>query len=141
MNFDNKMIEDAKAAKSAKELFELAKANGVEITEEDASAYFEQLNPKCGELEDDELNNVSGGGCGGYASASLNGHYYKLVNDRTDSCGRFSCLICGGSHGQHAAGCPALDNSMGADVSNKCMNCIHRGGHRMIGSYCKLDWK
>lgn len=29
-----------------------------------AKTYFAQLNPKCGELEDDELDNVVGGGCG-----------------------------------------------------------------------------
>ena len=32
-------------------------------TEEEAKAYFEQLHPKTGELSDDELDNVAGGGC------------------------------------------------------------------------------
>ena len=58
------LIEKAKTAKTAEELFELAKANGVEITEDDAKTDFVQLNPKCGELADDELDNVAGGGCG-----------------------------------------------------------------------------
>lgn len=57
------LIEKAKTAKTAEELFELANANGVEITVDDAKTYFAQLNPKCGELADDELDNVSGGGC------------------------------------------------------------------------------
>ena len=35
----------------------------MELTEESAKAYFEQLNPKTGEVSDDELNNVAGGGC------------------------------------------------------------------------------
>ncbi len=61
--FDDKMVQSAKAAKCATELLELAKANGVELTENDAAKYFEQLNPKCGELDDDELDNVAGGGC------------------------------------------------------------------------------
>lgn len=61
--FDDKMIQSAKAAKCATELLELAKANGVELTENDASKYFERLNPKCGELDDDELDNVAGGAC------------------------------------------------------------------------------
>lgn len=57
-------IEAAKAAKSAEELIALANENGVKLTDEKAKTFFEQLNPKCGELDDDELDNVSGGGCG-----------------------------------------------------------------------------
>ena len=33
------------------------------MTLEDASVYFAQLHPASGELSDDELNAVSGGGC------------------------------------------------------------------------------
>ena len=40
----------------------LAKENGIELTEEEAQAYFAQLN-KSGELSDDELDAVAGGGC------------------------------------------------------------------------------
>jgi hypothetical protein len=60
------MIEKAKAAKSAEELLELAKANGVEMTADEAATYFAQLNPKSGELDDDDLDAVAGGagGCG-----------------------------------------------------------------------------
>ena len=53
------LIEKAKTAKTVKELFEHAKANNVELTVEDAATYFAQLNPKCGELGDDELDNVA----------------------------------------------------------------------------------
>ena len=56
------LILKAKEAKSAKELLVLAKENGIEMTEESAKAYFEQLH-KTGEVSDDELGNVSGGGC------------------------------------------------------------------------------
>ena len=38
MNFNAEMIEKAKMAKSAEELLEIAKANGVEMTEEEANA-------------------------------------------------------------------------------------------------------
>ncbi len=62
-NFLPEQIEMAKQAKSAEELAELAKENGVDITEDEAREYYEQLN-KTGELSDDELDNVSGG-CGG----------------------------------------------------------------------------
>lgn len=62
------MILKARRAKSAQELIALAQESGVEMTEESANAYFEQLH-RNGELSDDELDNVAGGGCstsGGY---------------------------------------------------------------------------
>ena len=61
MNRD--LIAKAKAAKTVGELMALAKENGTELTEESAKAYFEQLHPKTGELSDEELDNVAGGGC------------------------------------------------------------------------------
>ena len=54
------LIAMAKTAKSAEELLELAKANGVELTEADAKTYFEQLNAN-GVVADDELGAVAGG--------------------------------------------------------------------------------
>lgn len=64
-NLTPELIAKAKAAKSAEELLELAKANNVEITEDMAKTFFEQLNTS-GALSDDELEAVSGGGniCG-----------------------------------------------------------------------------
>ena len=61
--FTPELIEKAKSAKTPEELMALAKENGMELTEESAKAYFEQLNPKTGELADEELDNVSGGAC------------------------------------------------------------------------------
>lgn len=63
-NLTPEMIEKAKEAKSADELKTFAKANNVELTDEEAIAYFNQLCPKIGELDDDELDNIAGGGCG-----------------------------------------------------------------------------
>ena len=60
---NEEMIAKAKEAKTVEELIALAKENGVELTEEDAKMYFEQLNAKKGELSDDELDAVAGGGC------------------------------------------------------------------------------
>ena len=62
--FTPELIEKAKSAKTPEELTAIAKENGVELTEESAASYFEQLSPKTGELSDSELDNVSGG-CGG----------------------------------------------------------------------------
>ena len=61
--YTDELIAKAKQAKNPEELLALAKENGVELTEESAKAYFNQLNPKTGELADDELDNVAGGGC------------------------------------------------------------------------------
>ena len=64
-NLTPEMIEKAKAAKSAEELLEIAKANNVEMTADEAATYFAQLNPKSGELDEDDLDAVAGaGGCG-----------------------------------------------------------------------------
>ena len=63
LNLTPEMIEKAKGTKSAEELLALAKENGVELTEKEAATYFAQLNPKSGELDDDELDAVAGGGC------------------------------------------------------------------------------
>ena len=63
MKMNNELIAKAKQAKNPEELLALAKENGVELTEESAKSYFNQLNPKTGELADDELDNVAGGGC------------------------------------------------------------------------------
>lgn len=64
-NFNSELLEKAKAANSVEELLVLAKGNGMTLTEERAKAYFEQLHPTSGELADEELENVAGGGCGG----------------------------------------------------------------------------
>ena len=64
-NLKPEIIEKAKAAKTAEELLEIAKAEGVEMTADEAVTYFEQLNPKGGAIDDDDLDSVAGaGGCG-----------------------------------------------------------------------------
>lgn len=56
------LYEQARGAKSAEELISLAKTAGIDLGEENAKQLFAQLN-RSGELSDDELNNVAGGGC------------------------------------------------------------------------------
>lgn len=63
MKFTDEQLVKAKAAESAEELLALAKEAGIEMTAEEADKYFAELH-KEGELSDDELDNVSGGGCG-----------------------------------------------------------------------------
>ena len=66
-NITPELIAKAKAAKTAEELLELAKANNVELTEEQAQTYFAQLSAK-GTVADDELDAVAGGGCFDFVS-------------------------------------------------------------------------
>ena len=63
MEINQELIQKAKEAKTSEELMVLAKENGIELTGESANTYFEQLHPKTGELSDEELDNVAGGGC------------------------------------------------------------------------------
>ena len=63
-DFNAEMIQKAKGAKTAEELLEIAKENGVDMTADEAKTYFAQLNPESGALSNDELDCVSGGGCG-----------------------------------------------------------------------------
>ena len=60
-NITTELIAKAKAAKSAEELLELAKENGVELTAEEAKTCFEQLHTNAA-MSDDELEAVAGGG-------------------------------------------------------------------------------
>ena len=51
------MLLQARKAQNAQELLSLAADHGMEMTEESANAYFDQMS-KIGELSDDELDNV-----------------------------------------------------------------------------------
>ena len=85
-NFTPELIEKARQANSPEELLALAKESGIELSEDKAKEYFEQLN-RSGELSDEELDNVSGGGC-----------YYKdgrLVVTVHYKCQRWTCKDCG----------------------------------------------
>ena len=63
MKISKELLEKAKTAKSAEELLAMAKAENIELTEEQAAKAFAEIN-KAGELSDEELDNVTGG-CGG----------------------------------------------------------------------------
>ena len=55
-------IEKAKECKTVEELRSLAKENNMELTRDDGKKIFARLNPESGELADEELGNVAGGG-------------------------------------------------------------------------------
>ena len=63
MKLTQEMMEKARAAKTAEDLLLLANENGISITAQEADIYLAQLHPTDGELADNELDDVSGGGC------------------------------------------------------------------------------
>ena len=81
--FTKELLQKAKSAESAEALQALAKENDYEISTEEANAYFAQLH-KRGELSDEELENVSGGGC------RKDGH---LVTSLINGCLKWSCKV------------------------------------------------
>ena len=94
-NLTPAMIEKAKAAKNAEELLELAKANGMEITADEAKTYFAQLNPKSGELDDNDLDNVAGGASGcAYKDEVGNMTKVRVINGN-------KCPRCGSTNGMY----------------------------------------
>lgn len=101
-NFTPEMIEKAKAAKTAEELLVLAKENNVELTEEEAKAYFVQLNPNLGELTDEELDNVAGGGCGDDQYQIKHGDRVQMRQEYSNNCpickGRTGIYVSEGSY-------------------------------------------
>ena len=77
-NLTPELIAKARAAKSTEELLELAKENGVEITEEEAKTFYEQLHTN-GAVADDELEAVAGGGCNVFEQ------FFRLINRSNDN--------------------------------------------------------
>lgn len=63
MEYTSEIIEKAKELKTVDELIAFAKQYGEELNCEKAEELFAKLH-KTGELSDDELDNVAGGGCG-----------------------------------------------------------------------------
>ena len=95
-NLTPEMIEKAKATKSADELLALSKENNVEITADEAATYFAQLNPKSGELDDDDLDAVAGGAC---ADSNDNDNPAVGVGDTVQITRGETCSSCGNNIG------------------------------------------
>lgn len=97
MEMNTELVAKAKKAKTPEELMALAKENGIEMTEETAKTFFEQLKPKTGELSDDELDNVAGGGCyadDGYLMTTI-GNKCKHFEERLGHSGvKGTCCAC-----------------------------------------------
>ncbi len=83
---NEEMLKKARAAKSAEELFEMAKANGFDISQEKAKEIFARLGSDS-ELSDEELGAVAGGcDTGGGGSSPV---YCPVCGEEMEY---FSCL-------------------------------------------------
>ena len=94
-NFTPELLREAKTAKSAEDLLALAKENNVEMTEEEAKTYFEQLNAN-GAVSDDELDAVAGGAC---SDDSGNDNPAVGVGDTVQITSGKNCSSCGSNMG------------------------------------------
>lgn len=131
-NITAKLVEEARGAASAKELLALAQENGIELTEEEAEAYFEKLH-RSGEMSDEELDNVAGGGC--YTNWLYDGASDFLVVTNGYSCELWECN-CGGKSGFASGfgGSRVACKACGSTPS--CGTCRYRR-HRQVGYYCE----
>ena len=87
MNISKELLEKARTANSAEELLSMAKAEHIELTAEQAAKAFAELK-RSGELADEELDNVAGGGCGdpetpGEPKFNVGDRVYYLVTKPT----------------------------------------------------------
>ena len=101
---DANLLDEAMKAGSAKELREMAKTRGIELTEAEAENYYCRMH-RLGELSDDELSDVAGGGC-----HQKDG---RLVVSYFHSCDQFVCKSCGrsGKHTHHVGNIVTIDPS------------------------------
>lgn len=106
---NNELLQKAMSANTAEELFDLAKENGIELSEESAKAYFEQIHSN-GEISDEELENVAGGGC--YSGNRL------VVTTITNACMYFACKC-----GKNQDSLWQYGNWGIAVSKRKCLNC------------------
>ncbi len=76
---NKEMIEKMKAAKSAEEIIAIAKEFGEELTKEKAAELLNSLGNVEGELSDDDLDAVAGGGLTG---SMVSGNSRAFLNQK-----------------------------------------------------------
>ncbi len=99
MNLTPELISKAKAATSAEELIKIAEGEGVKLDEKDAEFFFSKMNESGGELADEELEAVAGGGCGNDEPSPYPRHDWDWSCDHQqdyawDSMWQGECLMC-----------------------------------------------
>ena len=126
----NEMIMKGKNANTVEELKEMAAEQDWDMTDEEATAYFDELQncaaQDSGELSDDELDDVSGGGC-----HTKDG---RLVVTVLHSCGHFTCKNCYNTahllRGAENGRCKRCRTNA---YCKNCAYCIYEGGKWLCG--------
>ena len=121
MEINQELLAKAKEAKTVEELMALAKGNNIELTEEKVNEYFSKLHSETGEISDDELDNVSGGGC--------------LSDDPYDTCmadgyclSDYVCSRCGTRGIDFSTGVLRCSGCFASDP--RCRNCMNSIGDK-----------
>lgn len=99
MNLSVNQIKHARLAADPEALLDLARAEGIAMTAEEARDCFAKLHPPAGELADDELDAVSGGGCGNSAATPYPvGTCVGIIDSRSSTAGELiRCGVCQGT--------------------------------------------
>jgi hypothetical protein len=119
-HFSEEILAKANKMKSVEELLSLAKENDIPLTREQAQEYYTQLTPKSGELSDEELDNVGGGGC---ASNPVEGDYFMPEITR---CDLWTCKNCGSTKSKGVSiGRHMLAVCEGCNFNSYCITCSH----------------
>ncbi len=134
------LLEQAKKANSPEELQKLAQENELKLTPEEANAYFDQIHAPKGELSDDELDDVSGGGC------TTNGGYTVVTSELKCFTGQYqinSWLVYKNiekseSYNDSNASLRTLWNMNCGSDGNRCGRCAHLEFDGGIG-YCGVS--
>jgi hypothetical protein len=115
-HFTPEVIAKAKATRSAEELLEIAKANGVELTAEEAKTYFEQLHVNSA-VSDDDLDTVAGGACGTDGEAEEETAEETAEEERQAlPAGKRICPACKTSVPMNIRKCPSCQKLLNARV-------------------------
>ena len=121
MEINQELLAKAKEAKTVEELMALAKENNIELTKEKVNEYFSKLHSETGEISDDELDNVSGGGC--------------LSDDPYDTCmadgyclSDYVCSRCGTRGIDFSTGVLRCSGCFASDP--RCRNCMNSIGDK-----------
>ncbi len=134
------MIAKAREAQSVEELLQLAKDNGMdEFTMEDAEDLYAQMHAS-GEMSDEEMENVSGGGC----TVSVDGKKYKVVTNQTKcftgqwvenrTSNKYNFELIRTDHS-------SLRTTWNTGVDhNHCGSCIHLGFTKALTGYCEVEF-
>ena len=98
MQFSKEQIEKAASAASAEELMAMAKADGIELTEEEAKNYYDVLHEEMPSeeqlrtLSEEELANVSGGSQCRYGKTYSSDYPYELIVTGGNCCAFYKQL-------------------------------------------------